>query len=237
MVLLRRIELAGRDDLGHDGACEALGPLQLPLGLFRQPPLRLIVVKDGRAILLTVVAELRVCRERVDVVPEHVEQLGVADLPGVIDHLHRLGVSRAACRDLLVPRALRVASGVAHRGGQHAVESFERWLHAPEAAARERRDGGLARRGSSLTIRRRRPQQDDHCRSGEQQPRHGLIRGENHAHLRLISDLPRRFDWDAAQFTRFPRVVQARPLFDAPAVSFGSAVCLKIWIQVSNRVS
>ena len=62
------VEPVHGDDLGLDPLAP---PLQLRLGLLRQPPLLLVVVEDGAHVLPAAV------RPGVVVLPEHVQQLGV----------------------------------------------------------------------------------------------------------------------------------------------------------------
>src|SRR6185295_5443647 len=81
VVFLGGVELRGRCDLRLDGLLEAL--LHLGPGGFGQALLRLVVVEDGRAVLVARIAELAVLHQRIDVVPEGVEQLLVADLRGI----------------------------------------------------------------------------------------------------------------------------------------------------------
>jgi hypothetical protein len=102
VILLGRPEGPRRNDLGHDRTGQLLRRLERRLRRERQLLLRFVVEEDRRAILAAVVAELRVARDRVDVVPEDVEQLLVADLGGIVDDVYRLGVARDASRDLLV---------------------------------------------------------------------------------------------------------------------------------------
>src|SRR5215470_8083872 len=59
VVLLGRIKFRGGDDFGYDRTREALRFVEPPFRLFGEPPLRLIVVKDGSPILMAVVTELR----------------------------------------------------------------------------------------------------------------------------------------------------------------------------------
>ena len=115
------------------------------LGFLRQPPLRLVVHEDAGAVLAAHVAELRVGGQRIDVAPEHVEELCVGDLAGVVHDLDRLGVAGLAGRDLLVRRVRRAAARVAGGGRDDAVQLVERRLHAPEAAAGEGGPGELLR--------------------------------------------------------------------------------------------
>ena len=77
----------------------------------------------------------------IDVMPEHIEQLLVADARRVVFDLQRLVVAGASRRHLLVGRIGRLAARVAGDCRHHARHLLERLLDAPEAPARE--DGGL----------------------------------------------------------------------------------------------
>src|SRR5262245_3644204 len=113
---------------------------------------------------MAVIAELRVARERVDVVPEDVEELLVADRARVVDDLDRFGVTRATRRDLLVRGILGLAAGVADRRRDHPRELLEGRLHAPETATSEGRSGarrGLVRPGWEPADQDERAQQNE----------------------------------------------------------------------------
>ena len=138
MVVLGLVERTGGHDLGRDRLLEALGDLRLRrLG---QTALLVIAVENGAAVLAAMVAELAILRERIDVVPEHVEKLLVADLGWIEGDLHRLGMAGAAVRDLFVARIGDLSAGIAGRGAEHARHLVEVGLHAPEAAAGKRGD-------------------------------------------------------------------------------------------------
>src|SRR2546425_6572339 len=83
VVLLGGIELRGGHDLGDDRPLERLGLHQRLLRFLGKPLLRLVVVEDGRTILVPIVAELPVRRGWINVVPEDLQELGVADLGGI----------------------------------------------------------------------------------------------------------------------------------------------------------
>src|SRR5262245_22965262 len=146
VILLRLVERSRRHDLGLDRLLEALGDLSLRR--LRQHPLLLAVIEDRAAVLVAVVAELAILRQRIDVVPEHVEQLLVAHLDRVVDDLDRLGMSGAAVRDLLVAGIGDAAAGIARGGADHAFDLVEVGFHAPEAAAGKSRLGRSWRRGA-----------------------------------------------------------------------------------------
>src|SRR2546421_2020092 len=100
------------------------------------------MVEDGGAVLVPVVAELRILLRRVDVMPEHVEELLVTHLFWVIYDLDCFRMAGTAGRHLVVGRIFLVSAGVARGGGDHAGELVKWRLHAPEAAAGK---GGLCR--------------------------------------------------------------------------------------------
>src|SRR5262249_59603492 len=85
-------------------------------------------------IVSAVVAELPILRQRIDVVPEHVEQLLIAHLGRVVHDLHRFGVAGAAARYLLVAGIGVVPAGIARGGADHSLDLVEISLYAPETA-------------------------------------------------------------------------------------------------------
>src|SRR5262249_51214980 len=101
VVLLGRIERRRRDDLGDDRLLEGLRALERVARCLGRAALRLVGDEDRAAVLVAGVAELAIARRRVDVVPEDVDQLLVADLRGIVADPDRLGVARAAGGDLL----------------------------------------------------------------------------------------------------------------------------------------
>src|SRR5262249_58116175 len=94
MVLFGFVERAGRHDSGLDRLLEAL--LNRRLRGLRQRALLVGMIEDRAAVLVAVVAELPILRQRIDVVPEHVEQLLIAHLGRVVHDLHRFSVAGAA---------------------------------------------------------------------------------------------------------------------------------------------
>src|SRR5215468_10068538 len=143
MILFGLVERPGWDDRRLDRLLEAL--LHRRLRGFRQRPLLLAMIEDRAAVLVAVIAELPILRQRIDVVPKRVEQLVIAHLGRVVHDLHRFGMPGAAVRDLLVAGIGGVPAGVARGGADHAVDLVEVGLYAPETAAGEGCNRGLLR--------------------------------------------------------------------------------------------
>src|SRR5919197_4050512 len=141
VVVLGVVEVAGGRDLGRDLAEPAL--VQRALVALERGARggRLLVVGgvDRRAVLGADVVALAHALRRVVALPEHLQQLVVRALRGVVDDQHGLGVAGAAAADLLVGGVRRVAAGVADGGGDDAGRLPEEALGAPEAAEREDR--------------------------------------------------------------------------------------------------
>ena len=123
VVFLGRPELGRRDDRRDDRLLERLRLLERRLRRLGGCRCSSLCTKIAGAVLRADVAELAVLHRRIDVVPEDVEQLLVADLLRVVDDLHRLGVAGAAGRDLLVGRVLRLAARVAGRRRDARLEA------------------------------------------------------------------------------------------------------------------
>src|SRR5690606_27522283 len=156
MVVLGRVELRRRHDLRDDLAGERAALLESLLRALRELALLLVVVEDRAAVLIASIAELSAAADRIDVTPEHVEkQLVVHDVGSVLV-LHGFGVARVTPRHLLVRRVRHVPANVPRRGGEHAFNLVESLLDAPEASARERRDG----RGIRVLLRAERCDED-----------------------------------------------------------------------------
>src|SRR5215831_13665109 len=118
MVLFGFVERPGWHDCGLERLLEAL--LNRRLRGFRQRPLFVAVIEDRAAVLVAMVAELPILRQGIDVVPEYVEELVIANLGRVVDDLHRFGVAGAAARHLLVAGIGGVPAGIARGGADHA---------------------------------------------------------------------------------------------------------------------
>src|SRR5262249_57090681 len=124
-------------DCGLERLLEAL--LNRRLRGSRQRPLFVAVIEDRAAVLVAMVAKLSILRQGIDVVPEYVEELVIANLGRVADDLHRFGVAGAAARHLLVAGIGGVPAGIARGGADHAFDLVEVGLQAPETAAGEGR--------------------------------------------------------------------------------------------------
>src|SRR5262249_1713938 len=73
LMLFGLVERTSRHNRRLDRLLEAL--LNRRLRGFRQRPLLVAMIEDRAAVLVAVIAELPILRQRIDVVPEHVEQL------------------------------------------------------------------------------------------------------------------------------------------------------------------
>src|SRR5262249_5531217 len=128
MVFLGFVERPGRHDLGCNRLLEAL--LDNRLRGFRLRTLLLAAIKDRAAVLVAVVAELPILRQRIDIVPEHVEQPAIAHLRRIVHDLHRLGMAGTAMRDLLIGRIGRMTTGIARGRADHALDLVKIGLYA-----------------------------------------------------------------------------------------------------------
>src|SRR5882672_2045164 len=135
MILLRRVERAGREYLRGDIAMKTVDDL-LARGA-RGSPLLGAADKDRGVIVGARVTRLPVRLERVDVVPKGPEQRLVPDLGGIVDDLHRLEVAGVALHDRDVGGVLRPAAHEAGRRRDHAGQIIVGVLHRPETAAGE----------------------------------------------------------------------------------------------------
>jgi len=113
VITLGLVEGAGGNNLDDDRLLETL--LDVLLRRFGGLPLRFVANEDRGAILIADVAELTMRVQRIDVLPEVIEQLLVADLRRIEHDLHGFRVARSAVRHLLVGRILDVPAGVTRR--------------------------------------------------------------------------------------------------------------------------
>src|SRR5690606_20130899 len=95
--------------------------------------------EDHRAVLAADVVALAHALRRVVRLPEHLQEVPVADALRVIDDEHGLGVAGAAGADLAVARIRGVAARITGRRDPDAVELPELPFDAPETAHREHR--------------------------------------------------------------------------------------------------
>src|SRR5262249_25086181 len=143
VILFGLVERTSRHDRRLDRLLEAL--LNRRLRGFRQRPLLVAMIEDRAAVLVAVIAELPILRQRIDVVPEHVEQLVMLPLGGVDPALPPFGGPGAAGGARLVGGMGGVPAGIARGGADHALDLVEIGLHAPETAAGEGCGGGPLR--------------------------------------------------------------------------------------------
>src|SRR5271166_2429217 len=94
VVLFCLVERSGGRDLGLDRLLEA--GLHRGLRGFGKLALLVVMIKDRSSILIAVVAELPVLRQRIDVVPEHVQELLIAEPGRIVDDLDRFGMAGSA---------------------------------------------------------------------------------------------------------------------------------------------
>src|SRR5688500_12785558 len=87
MVLLCGIKLGRRGDFGDNGFFKRLRLVQPLFRFFGQPLLIVVMIKNGGTILMAFVTELLIRGGWIDVVPEHIQQCGVADLLRVVHDL------------------------------------------------------------------------------------------------------------------------------------------------------
>src|SRR5262249_52918963 len=96
------------------------------------------MIEDTGAILRSVVTELGIRGQWVNVVPEDVQELGVANFRRIVDDLDGLSVASPTGGHFLIGGMFSMTSRIAGRGGNHAFELIERRFHAPETATRKR---------------------------------------------------------------------------------------------------
>src|ERR1700704_5952407 len=154
VVVLGHPEGSRGKNPGGDLLLEPARRLERLLALLGDFRLRLAVGEDGRVIGAALVAELALGIDRIDVAPEPVDKLRVADLGGIVGHLHCLVVAGRLGGDLFVGRLVDGTAGVAGDRAEHARHLLEGFFHAPEAAAREGGDGDRAVALASLGGRR-----------------------------------------------------------------------------------
>src|SRR5262249_28873820 len=112
---------------------------------FGEAALLLVTIKDRAAILIAVIAELLIFRQRIDIVPKNIEQLLVGDFRWIEDDLNRLGMARPAVGNLLIGRIGGAPAGIARGCADHACDLVEVGLHTPETAAGESSKGRCRR--------------------------------------------------------------------------------------------
>src|SRR5262249_38806543 len=150
VVVLGHPKWLRRKDLGGYFFLETARCLQRLFARLGGPVLLRVVSEDGGVVGATLVTELAIRVERIDVAPKPVDELSIADLGGIEGDLHRLVVARGLGGDLLIGRPLDRAAGISWHRPDHPWHLFEGFLHAPEATARKGGDGdpgiGVGRR-------------------------------------------------------------------------------------------
>src|SRR5262245_34633818 len=142
VVVLGAVPGRRGDDLGDDRLLPLAGLVDARLHRLGRLLLLLGGVEDRRPVLRPDVVALPLERGRV-VHPEEplLQQVLVAQLPAVEDHLHRLGVPGLAVVGVVVLRVLQPAARVAGLRLDHARDLPDDVLHPPEAPSRQ--EGGL----------------------------------------------------------------------------------------------
>ncbi len=152
-----------RRDLGHDASGKLARRLERCLRGFRQRTLLVAGDENGRAILPSLVAELTVCIQGIDVAPEHLEQPLIRHACRVVLDLQSLVVAGASTRYFLVARIDLHAAGVAGPRADDAIDLVERRFHAPEAAAGENRNGARLGLGRCERNQHQQRREDGRC--------------------------------------------------------------------------
>src|SRR4051794_15680166 len=123
VIFFSLVERAGRNDFSLDRLLETR--LHGLLRRFGQPTLLLVTIKDRGAVLVPVVAELRIPGERIVVAPEPVEQFFVRRFCRIVEDLDGFRVSGTARRHLLVGGIGHLAPGITGRRGDDARHLVE----------------------------------------------------------------------------------------------------------------
>src|SRR5262245_13716033 len=112
VVVLGHPKWLRRKDLGGYFFLETARCLQRLFARLGGPVLLRVVSEDGGVVGATLVTELAIRVERIDVAPKPVDELSIADLGGIEGDLHRLVVARGLGGDLLIGRPLDRAAGI-----------------------------------------------------------------------------------------------------------------------------
>ena len=135
MIALCGIESSGGHDFGNDLLAQL--PLRSSLAGLGELFFLVVCIKNRAAVLIAAVAKLAAGIKGIDIGPENIEQLGIADLVRVVFDLHHLRVPGTTAGHLLISRVLHLAAAVSGSGFQHAIQLVVRGLHAPEATSGE----------------------------------------------------------------------------------------------------
>src|SRR5258708_6867245 len=130
-------ELSGRHYRCDDIVFERFRLREHSFGGLREAFLLVGVIEDRRAVLVSYVAKLPVSHGRIDVFPEHFEELFVAHLLRIVEDLHDLRMTRGPRGHLLVAWVFLGSPHVAGGRGDDARQGVIGRFHAPETAARK----------------------------------------------------------------------------------------------------
>ena len=125
-------------DFGHDRFVIHVLLLEFVHDLPRNVALRIGVREDDRSILRPHVVALSVELRRIVDRKKYLEDLAVADLPGVELNLDHFGVTRPAVAHLLVARTRDVAARIPRFDGNDAVEIDINRFQTPETTSAQR---------------------------------------------------------------------------------------------------
>jgi len=211
VIGLCRIEASERNDLSYDRAGKYLRLIELRDVGLRDSLLFIIRIKDRRSILSTFIGALTVqLRGIVRNREEYAQQFAIADLRGIVDDLHRLGVPGVAGAHQLIFGSLSLSAGVAGGRGNHSLNVLEYGLHAPEASS-GKHSRLLTRAGRTWSIDRRRRYRRYgricFCVAGsdtqECQKNNGEVSGRLHEALHLQYETMKLLDWSRLMGEKF----------------------------------
>src|SRR5438477_3611621 len=137
VIIFSAPELSGRHDRCDDIVLERFRLREHPLGDLGEAFLLVGVIEDRGAVLASYVAKLPVSHGRIDVFPEHFEELFVSHLLRLVGDLHNLRAPRGSRGHLLVAGILLGSPHIAGGRGDHARQGVVGRFHAPETAARK----------------------------------------------------------------------------------------------------
>src|SRR4029077_14486506 len=116
----------------YDRPCEPLGFLDGLFGGLRRV-FRFVGLKEnGGAILAAMVAELCVWCERIDVMPEGIQQLLVTYFGWIIDHFDRFRMPCSSSGHLFIARIGDPTPHISRGRRHHSLNLLEGFFHAPK---------------------------------------------------------------------------------------------------------